>query len=66
MPMYVYKCKDCGEVFEKLVSISASGEAQPCKHCSSKNTEKQIASLSSLSKKSGDSRGGCAPSSGFS
>ncbi len=66
MPMYVYKCKDCGQVFEKLVAVSSAHETQPCKHCSSKNTEKQIASLSSFSKKGGDSGGGCAPSSGFS
>ena len=38
MPVYEYKCKDCGKVSEILVF--SSEETPDCKHCGSKNIEK--------------------------
>ena len=35
MPVYVYKCKDCEEVFEARHSMSFEG--QVCTSCNSKN-----------------------------
>lgn len=52
MPIYVYRCNACGEVFEKLVSFSKTGEPQPCKVCSSRDTEKQLARVNTSRAKS--------------
>jgi putative FmdB family regulatory protein len=61
MPFYEYQCKDCGQCFEQLVSISEASHKQVCPRCGSKNTEKQLsvfAAKSSLSSGSGASGGG--------
>lgn len=59
MPIYVYRCDQCGEPFEKIVSISRASERQTCPHCGSSQTQKLIASPSALSGK-----GGCGAPSG--
>jgi putative FmdB family regulatory protein len=38
MPIYEYRCRDCGTVFEKIVSLSA--ESADCTQCSGSNLEK--------------------------
>ncbi|TEU13656.1 MAG: zinc ribbon domain-containing protein [Anaerolineales bacterium] len=65
MPIYEYRCQECGESFDKFVrSMSFSGEVE-CPHCHSKRCKKSI-SLFGISS-SGGGRGGsllsCAPSS---
>lgn len=60
MPFYEYQCKDCGEHFEQLVSISEASRKQVCPHCGSKNTAKQLsvfAAKSPSSSLSGPSSG---------
>ena len=42
MPIYVYKCKDCGAVFDFLM-IKRS-EKPRCEKCGSRNLEKQLSS----------------------
>ncbi len=43
MPMFEYKCNDCGHEFEELVF----GEKKPaCPKCKSENTEKKISAFS--------------------
>ncbi len=37
MPIYEYKCLDCGKTFEKIVLVS---EQPDCDFCHSKNLEK--------------------------
>jgi putative FmdB family regulatory protein len=61
MPIYVYQCDDCGEYFEKLVSISASDKKQECVKCASVNTRKQLAAVNIIgsSKPVKSSCGGC-------
>ncbi|MBI2864047.1 MAG: zinc ribbon domain-containing protein [Chloroflexi bacterium] len=41
MPVYDYKCKDCGSTFEKLVRFSAKDKvACPC--CGGVETKRQV------------------------
>ncbi len=38
MPIYVYECRDCGQRFESLRSMSRRAEAPPCPACTSEDT----------------------------
>ncbi|MDI6821747.1 MAG: zinc ribbon domain-containing protein [Actinomycetota bacterium] len=40
MPIYIYKCRDCGQEFELLVGMGSSKEELKCKKCGSKNLER--------------------------
>ena len=42
MPIYEYRCENCGEPFEKLVKMSASDAEVECPVCGSKNTRKAL------------------------
>jgi putative FmdB family regulatory protein len=42
MPIYEYKCKDCGQEFETLVLGS---EKPVCEKCNSQNLEKKFSSF---------------------
>ncbi|WP_319778032.1 zinc ribbon domain-containing protein [Maridesulfovibrio sp.] len=46
MPIYEYKCNECGHEFEELVS-STSVETPACPKCESPDTEKMLSSFSS-------------------
>jgi putative FmdB family regulatory protein len=41
MPIYEYKCNDCGNAFEKLVPRD-TGAVYSCPECESKNTDKKF------------------------
>jgi len=41
MPIYEFACADCGTVFEKRVSFSAT-KAPACENCHSENVERQL------------------------
>jgi len=41
MPIFEYKCSDCGTVFEKLISGNIS-KTFDCPNCSSDNTDKKL------------------------
>ena len=43
MPIYKYKCLNCGTVFEKLVSLHT--ESMNCESCQSSNVEKLFSSF---------------------
>lgn len=44
MPIFEYKCADCGKITEVLVK--SAGSAKPaCEHCGSKNTQKQFSTF---------------------
>lgn len=67
MPMYDYRCKNCGEVFEELVmSSSTPDEEITCPKCKENKAEKLISapmvstgsSSSSVSSPSSTSCGG--------
>ncbi|MBN2199411.1 MAG: zinc ribbon domain-containing protein [Candidatus Aminicenantes bacterium] len=44
MPLYEYKCRDCGRVTEVLVRSASSGEEPLCAHCRGRNMDKLISS----------------------
>lgn len=49
MPIYEYKCKECGETFEVLVR---STEKPACPQCGSKSLRKLVSGFSAPSEKS--------------
>ncbi len=46
MPIYEYKCEDCGNEFEKLVSMSAETNPQ-CPKCKSEHVKKKMSMVAS-------------------
>ena len=67
MPIFEYKCDDCGAVFELLTTSSDDNKEVHCDKCNSKNVTKLISAGSALSG-GGVSLGsaGCGGNSGFS
>ena len=47
MPIYEYRCNECGRVSEILVGLHSEGKALACQHCGSSDLEK-ILSVSSF------------------
>ncbi len=59
MPIYEYKCKACGQSFEKLSSIAEKDSGKVCPFCGKRASEKLISSfMAKGSKPSGASSGG--------
>ncbi len=42
MPIYEYRCNDCGAISEFLVGVSSKGETLNCKQCGSPHLEKML------------------------
>jgi putative FmdB family regulatory protein len=40
MPIYEYKCKNCGKITEFLEGVGQGNVDKVCKHCGSKQLEK--------------------------
>jgi putative FmdB family regulatory protein len=64
MPVYSFKCNNCGEKFDLLVGITQEKAKLVCKKCGSKNIEKQLSTFginmeSSSSSISSTSAGSC-------
>jgi putative FmdB family regulatory protein len=59
MPLYEYKCNECGHEFEELVSF-AEADAVVCENCGSKKTER-LASTFCGSVAEGAGGGGSTP-----
>ena len=57
MPIYEYKCLDCGEVSEILTGMGSRDEGATCKLCGSLHVER-ILSASFISVKGGMSKEG--------
>ena len=61
MPLFKYRCRDCQEEFEELVSFDRSNDME-CPSCQSHNTEKLLPTFATLgsnsSSKSSSSCGG--------
>ena len=65
MPMYEYRCEDCGERFEKLVRSSSSQEPIGCPNCGGTDTRKQFSTFASVGVRAGvSSAPACAPGGG--
>ena len=44
MPIFEYKCEECGDIFEKLVS--KSDDQVVCEKCGAEKVEKQLSTFS--------------------
>lgn len=65
MPLYSYRCLECGEEFEKLVSYSQS-QQMDCPKCGSDRTQKLISHFATLGGNSvASSSGSCSSGGGF-
>ena len=42
MPLYEYRCPDCGETFDKIVRFSEADQIPVCPKCGEMNTQKLI------------------------
>jgi len=48
MPIYEYRCNNCGTISEFLVGISSKGDTLTCKQCGSSHLEKMLSITHSL------------------
>ncbi len=55
MPIYEYRCTECGKVFSRLQRMGASAEGISCPACGSSRVERMVSSFASSS--SGSSAG---------
>jgi putative FmdB family regulatory protein len=58
VPIYEYRCAECGEKFETLV-FSSSEENVDCPACGGEQTEKLISMFASCGESSNGSSGSC-------
>lgn len=72
MPMYEYRCRDCGRRFEVLQRMGAGAEGVECPACGAENAEKLLSTFAaSIAASSGPScagptsSGGCGGGGGF-
>lgn len=67
MPIFEYRCKDCGEKFETLVYSSSGDETIECPECGSAQTEKQMSMFASSggSGSNSGSKSSCGSGSGY-
>jgi len=72
MPIFEFKCKKCGNLYESLCFRSNGEDKGPCPTCGGNESEKQLSifssagSGSSLDLGSASTSDSCAPSGGFS
>ncbi|HDN80030.1 MAG: zinc ribbon domain-containing protein [Chloroflexi bacterium] len=53
MPLYEYKCNDCGHHFELLRSMSKADEPAQCPYCGSSGTSRLISPFAAVSRGEG-------------
>lgn len=66
MPMYEYRCAECGRQFEQLRRMSEADTNLECPGCGSKKVERQVSACSVGGGGANSGGGGCAPRGGFS
>lgn len=59
MPIYSYKCKDCGREFDLLVGVGKGDQKPRCQKCGSKNIERQLSPCAVRMGSSGVSSSSC-------
>ncbi|MBM4464147.1 MAG: zinc ribbon domain-containing protein [Chloroflexi bacterium] len=63
MPIYEYRCSECGERFEKLVRFGTSTSEIECPKCGGRRVEKLISAFSTMMvSTTAASASACAPS----
>ena len=48
MPLYEYRCEECGVQFEKLVGASSRDDVE-CTECGAEKTERQVSTFAARS-----------------
>ena len=68
MPMYEYRCTECGTLYEQLRRMSEADSDLVCPHCGSTQVRRQVSacSLGGSASSSSSGGGGCSPRGGFS
>jgi putative FmdB family regulatory protein len=63
MPIYEYRCQECGATFDKFVRSMANAATieVECPQCRSKRCRKSISLFGTTGSDSGASAGACAP-----
>jgi putative FmdB family regulatory protein len=66
MPLFEFRCAECGAAFEKLVRRAGSLGDIACPVCESRKVEEVLSSFASPTKNagSGSRQGGCKPAGG--
>ena len=66
MPLYEYRCAECGAKFEKLVRLSEADGTMSCPSCGSVQTRRLVSAFgwSGSGAATGGGGGDCAPSFG--
>jgi putative FmdB family regulatory protein len=61
MPLYEYRCRDCGERFEVLQRLGQGGEDLTCPRCGEGRPERLLSTFSSTtgSREAAADGGGC-------
>ncbi len=49
MPIYEYRCKECGNDFSRLQKIGAGNDGVKCPKCEGKSVERLLSSFASTS-----------------
>jgi putative FmdB family regulatory protein len=68
MPLYEFRCKECGTEFEKQLRFSEADQIPTCPNCNSTQTRKKISSVVSFvanSSGSSTSSTSCSTGGGF-
>jgi putative FmdB family regulatory protein len=70
MPLYEYRCNECGAEFEKMLRFSEADQLPTCPDCQSPQTRKKLSAVASFgsgdSGSSGYASSSCSPRGGFS
>jgi putative FmdB family regulatory protein len=68
MPIYEYRCQECGRRLEVLQRLGASGEGLSCPACGGDRLERALSTFARAAAGSGGGAGAatCAPSGAFS
>ena len=45
MPMYEYRCKECGRKYEQLRRMSEADSGLECPHCASKTVDRLVSAF---------------------
>jgi len=53
VPIYEFKCNECGHEFEIIMRASASKEEVECPKCHAKNPDRLVSAFSSVASSSG-------------
>jgi putative FmdB family regulatory protein len=57
MPLYEYRCRQCGHRFEVLQRLGEGGDGVPCPQCQAQDAEKQLSTFATSGAKSSAAAG---------